>query len=74
MISVRPGASLNSSIGGGEPQPDIDAFVDPEALRTYVKELMLEINTKHSSSHPSVLNGETVEAVVQDTEKYKKEC
>jgi hypothetical protein len=36
---------------------------------------MQEIKSNgHDSSHPSILNGETVDQVVKDTEKYRKEC
>ena len=53
---------------------DLDQFVDPEALRAYVKELMLELSSNHSSTHPSILKGESVEAIVRETERHKKSC
>lgn len=53
---------------------DLDQFVDPEALRAYVKELMLELSSNHSSTHPSILKGESVEAIVKETERHKKSC
>jgi autonomous glycyl radical cofactor GrcA len=53
---------------------DVDSMVDPEALRAYVKELMVEVKSNLSSSHPSILKGENVETVVRETERYKKTC
>ena len=36
---------------------------------------MSEIKSSgHDSSHPSILNGESVDHVLKDTEKYRKEC
>ena len=28
----------------------------------------------HDSSHPSILNGESVDNILKETEKYRKEC
>ena len=52
---------------------NLDEFTDPEKLRAYVKDLMNEMKNNHSTNHPSILKGETVENVVKETEKYKKQ-
>jgi hypothetical protein len=54
---------------------DVDQFKDPEQLKAYVLSLMTEIKSNgHASSHPTILNGESVDHVLKDTEKYRKEC
>ena len=63
---------MKNALTAQEPDPDIDNVVDPEALRAYVKELLNEVRNKNS--HPSVLNGESVDQILKETEKYKKEC
>jgi len=81
QVSVKPevgGGSLSASmvnaLAANEPAPDIDGAVDPEALRAHVKELLQELKNKHNTTHPSVLGGESVDAILKETEKYKKEC
>lgn len=49
----------------------VDSIVDPEALRSYVNDLMQELN-KHSASHPQILKGEPVEHLQTEIEKHKK--
>ncbi len=53
----------------------IENFVDPDSLRLYVKRLMSEVKAANlASTHPPILKGESVENIVRETEKYKKEC
>ena len=47
-------------------------MTNPEDLRSFVKQLMNELS-KHSQSHPQILKGESVEQVMAETEKYKKQ-
>ena len=49
----------------------IDDILNPDELRTYVKELMGELN-KHSESHPQILKGENVDKILEEIEKHKK--
>ncbi len=54
---------------------DVDQFKDTEQLKAYVLSLMSEMKSQgHDSSHPSILNGESVDKVLKETEKYRKEC
>ena len=44
---------------------DVDQFKDPEQLKAYVLSLMNEIKSSgHDSSHPSILNGESVDHIL----------
>ena len=63
-----------NALAAKEPEPDIEGAIDPEALRAHVKELLQELKNKHNTTHPSVLGGESVDAILKETEKYKKEC
>jgi hypothetical protein len=63
---------MKNALSAEEPDPDIDGVVDPEALRAYVKDLLSQV--RNQSTHPTVLNGESVDQILKDTEKYKKEC
>ena len=54
---------------------DVDQFKDAEQLKAYVLSLMSEMKSQgHDSSHPTILNGESVDQVLKETEKYRKEC
>jgi hypothetical protein len=51
---------------------EVENFKDPEALRAYIRNILEDKKSNHSMSHPSILNGESVDKVIKDTEKYKK--